>query len=219
MKLCIDLYLKRDRHYDILDFGSRSRRATTPTHRDLFDGYDVSITGVDVLAGHNVDIVMTRPYRIPMKSNSVDVVVTGQVFEHIPFPWVSFLELCRVLKPGGYIFLTAPSRGHVHNTMDSWRYYPDSMRSLAAFSRMRLEEAYTDFPPAQDGSALHDLAEITRVHYWGDTVGVFRKPQRYSRAVPVVRAVLTWWANRVGGIEHVPMPELRKRRSELTRGL
>jgi hypothetical protein len=49
-----------------------------------------------------------------------------------------------VLKPNGYLFLTAPSRGHHHSTYDLWRYYPDGMRALAAQADLRLLAAYTD---------------------------------------------------------------------------
>ena len=61
--------------------------------------------------------------------------------------WASILEITRVLKPGGHAFITAPSRGHIHNVQDCWRFYPDGMRALAAWSRLELREAFTDFPP------------------------------------------------------------------------
>lgn len=107
--------------------------------------------------------------------------ITGSAFEHIPFMWASFLEISRVLRPGGLIFLTAPSRGHIHFDMDCWRFYPDSMRALAAFSRMNLLEAHTDMPPKHPrGGVDYALVDYDR-NYWGDTVGVFRKPRHYSR--------------------------------------
>ena len=57
---------------------------------------------------------MEKPYRIPVKSGSFDIVLSGQVFEHVPLFWASLLEIARVMKPEGYFFLTVPSRGHVH---------------------------------------------------------------------------------------------------------
>ena len=41
-------------------------------------------------------------------------------------------------------------------------------------------------------------------NYWGDTAGVFRKPEHYSLLIRPVREVIIWWANRVNGIDHVP---------------
>ena len=188
---CIDTHLTTGRHYDVLDFGSYINKGQQSHHRMLLADHDVTYVGVDIQAGRNVDHVMTKPFKIPLASNSQDVVITGQVFEHIPFPWASILEIARVLRPQGLLFLTAPSRGHHHSTYDLWRYYPDSMRALAAWADLTLLEAFTDFPPLLPGSDRFDYASIDSAgHYWGDTTGVFRKPawKRSLRRV-VVREV------------------------------
>jgi SAM-dependent methyltransferase len=217
MALCITTYLRRDRHYDVLDFGSFSGAQRGMTHRRQLQGYNVTYTGVDIRPGPNVDVVMKKPYRLPFRSKSFDLVVTGQTFEHIPFIWTSFLEICRVLRPSGLIFLTAPSRGNPHFFLDPWRFYPDSMRSLAAISRMKLREAHTDLPPLKPGTDRLDYKNIDEERaYWGDTVGVFQKPERYSKLVAVVREVNVWWANRVGGIDHVPAPKALPARSKVS---
>lgn len=111
-----------------------------------------------------------------------------------------------MLKPGGHAFITAPSRGHVHDAQDCWRYYPDGFRALAAHSRLELREAYTDFPPTK--GIWHDYRGIDKkAAYWGDSVGVFRRPQRYPRLTMfAVRETAVWWANRVGGVDGVPLP-------------
>jgi SAM-dependent methyltransferase len=218
MKFCVDTYLRPGKHYRVVDIGSRISDGQEATHRDLLADYDCAITGVDVRAGRNVDVLMTKPYRLPLKSNSADLILSGQAFEHIPFFWASFLEMARVLAPGGLIFLTAPSRGHMHDLQDCWRYHPDGMRALAAFSRLKLKEAHTDFPPTVAGSRRLDYANLDTVnYYWGDTVGVFQKPKKYSKRVAVAREVIVWWANRVGGVDDVPVPEPVKGRRNILR--
>jgi SAM-dependent methyltransferase len=210
MKMCIDTYLRPDRHYKVLDLGSRMSRADHSTHRQLLAAIDHEYVGVDIKPGPNVDVVMKKPYRIPLKSNSVDVAITGQVFEHIAFPWTSFYELSRVVRPGGYIFLIAPSRGHVHDVWDCWRYFPDSMRALAAITRMELRELHSDLSPTPRRRI--DYGGLDPYAYWGDTVGVFRKPRKPSKLVRIAGEVNVWWANRVGGIGHVPIPAADPRR-------
>jgi SAM-dependent methyltransferase len=187
MGMCINRYMKRNRHYRVLDVGSRVVVDGHLNHRPLLDGYDAEYIGADINPGPNVDVVMKKPYRIPLKSNSVDVAMSSQAFEHIPFPWATVLEMSRIVKPGGLMFIIAPSRGHVHGAMDSWRYYPDSMRSLAAWSRMEIVERYTDTPPRRPGSHFVDYTAIDADNrYWGDAVGVFRKPDKPSKLVRVV---------------------------------
>jgi hypothetical protein len=202
MKQCVEKYMPNDRQYDVVDFGSRCSPRQTMTHRDLLREHACHITGVDIKPGRNVDVVMTKPYKVPLRRNSADIIFSGQVFEHVPFFWASFLELARVLRPGGYLFITVPSRGHVHDVHDCWRFYPDGMRALAAFSGLEVIETRTDFPPTIEGGRRHDFGQIRgSTNYWGDTVGVFRKPAgRQALSISITRGIVRWWANRVGGI-------------------
>jgi SAM-dependent methyltransferase len=205
MSWCIDRYLPKGRRYHVVDFGSfASRQRQAMTHRELLAGHDCRITGVDIRPGRNVDVVMPKPYRVPLRSNSVDVVLSGQVFEHIPFFWASMLEIARLLRRGGLFFVTMPSRGHMHTAVDCWRYYPDGVRAMAAFAGLEVREVFTDFPPNSGPGggggrgARHRYARIDMAHrYWGDTVGVLEKTSRHpSASLWLARRPLLWWANR-----------------------
>ncbi len=213
MGLSIERYMDKDRSYKVLDFGSGISRQQTLTHRSLLEDYDCEYTGVDIRAGDNIDVVMTKPYRIPLPSRSFDVVLSGQVFEHVPFFWASLLEIARVMKPRAYFFMTVPSRGHEHSTYDCWRVYPDGLRAMAAWSRLTLREGFTDFPPTA-GGRKHDFKAIDDTnYYWGDTVGVFQKPARYpSLRAAVLRVPVRLWANRIADLEGVPLARKPPRR-------
>ena len=214
MQLCVNRYLRKDQHYRVLDIGSRKVGGKLPTHRRLLAEFDHEYVGADIRRGRNVDVVMKKPFHFPFKANSFDVVMSNQAFEHISFPWATFLEMCRVVKPGGLIFIVAPSRGQRHGREDCWRYYPDSWRALAAIGRMHLVEAYVDLPPTlQNGRP--DYAAVGQ-NWWGDGVGVFRKPQKYSKLARFVCAVDSWWANRVGGIEHIKTPPVSPMRAAIS---
>jgi SAM-dependent methyltransferase len=208
MGLSIQRYMEKGRSYRVLDFGSGTSRGQTLTHRNLLAEYDCDYTGVDIRAGNNIDVVMTKPYRIPLPSRSFDIVLSGQVFEHVPFFWASLLEIARVMKPRAYFFMTVPSRGHQHSTYDCWRFYPDGLRAMAAWSRLRLREAFTDLPPTVAGRK-HDFKAIDHTnYYWGDTVGVFQKPARYpTLRAAVLAAPIRLWANRIADLEGVPVPK------------
>jgi SAM-dependent methyltransferase len=210
MGLSIQRYMDKGRRYRVLDFGSGTSPGQRLTHRNLLSEYDCDYTGVDVREGNNIDRVMEKPYRIPAKGGSFDIVLSGQVFEHVPFFWASLLEIARVMRPGAYFFMTVPSRGHVHSTYDCWRVYPDGMRAMAAWSRLNLREAFTDFPPSIPGRRKkHDFGAIDADnYYWGDSVGVFQKPARYpSLRAAVLRSAVLLWANRIGDIEGVRRPK------------
>jgi SAM-dependent methyltransferase len=164
MKRLVNKYLDPQAKLSIFDIGSYD---VNGSYKPLLQQPNWHYTGVDLTAGPNVDLVLASPYRLPLPDASVDLIVSGQAFEHIEFFWLTWLEMVRVLKPNGMIFLLAPSRGSEHRyPVDCWRFYPDSCRALASYGKLTMVEASTDWEPHSDaGSAI-----------WGDTVGVFRKP-------------------------------------------
>jgi ubiquinone/menaquinone biosynthesis C-methylase UbiE len=127
-------------------------------------------TGLDVQHGPNVDIVSSS-HSMPFDNSSFDIIISTSCFEHDEMFWVTFLEMCRVLKQNGYIYICAPSTGPYHPSQcpsDSWRFYPDSWRSLSKWANLcnfaiTLIESYIDtsyYPPDAN---------------WQDSVGIFKK--------------------------------------------
>lgn len=205
MARSIETFVPQDRHITVVDIGSATtedRIAEGLTHGALFSHLDAEVVGVDIIDGPNVDRVLKKMYRFPMGTNSTDVVVSGQVFEHIPFFWATMLEVARILRPGGVFLMTVPSRGHKHMAVDCWRIYDDGVRAMAAFSGLKLRRAVTDYIPpragAGGGGRTHWDYPSDRKddHYWGDTVGVFEKPKDYpTHRLAALRAPIRWWAN------------------------
>lgn len=151
----------------VLDVGSMD---VNGSYRTLFDDPAWSYTGLDAEEGAGVDVVLPSPYGWQaLPTDTYDVVVSGQAFEHIEFPWVSILEVARVLKPGGLFCMLVPSAGYEHRyPVDCWRYYPDGARALARWADLDVVSAETSWEPSEDypdDSAL-----------WKDTVLVARKP-------------------------------------------
>ena len=156
-------YLPDKTSLKIVDIGSYD---VNGSYKQFFNRPSWHYVGVDLSAGPNVDVILTSPYRLPFSSHSIDVIVSGQAFEHIEFFWLTWLEMARVLKPGGMIFLLAPSRGYEHRyPQDCWRFYPDSYQALANYGALDLLAVSTDWEPHADPDSAP----------WGDTVGVFRQ--------------------------------------------
>ena len=88
-------------------------------------GPDVNYVGVDFANAAGVDVVLSDPYSFPFQDNEIDVVVSSSCFEHSEFFWLTFLEAVRIVRPGGLIYLNAPSNGPFHQyPVDCWRFYP-----------------------------------------------------------------------------------------------
>lgn len=149
----------------ICDLGSQDINGS---YRPLFSEPAWQYLGLDMASGNNVDIVLTTPYAWPeVASGSIDVMISGQAFEHIQYFWITILEIARVLKPGGICCIIAPSSGPEHRyPMDCWRFYPDGMTSLAQFAQLEVIEVATEWEDKEyvDGSG-----------YWHDSILVCHK--------------------------------------------
>jgi SAM-dependent methyltransferase len=149
----------------VLDVGSWGMQSYKP----LLEERGWQNTGLDLNEGPNVDLVVDDPFYWNVADSQYDLVVSGQAFEHIDFFWITFLEMARVLKPGGYIFLIAPSRGEQHRwPIDGWRFYPDGYSALAKWGGLKLIDVNN--PWKVDASI-----DRKSMYQWGDTVGVFSK--------------------------------------------
>lgn len=128
----------------------------------------VNYLGVDCAPGDGVDIVAQDPYDLPVTKNYADAVVSSSTFEHADFFWLTFLEMCRICKPGGYIYVNAPSNGYVHrHPVDCWRFYPDAGLALTKWASRNGWDL--DLIETFIGEPDPDVAK------WEDFVAVWRK--------------------------------------------
>ena len=131
--------------------------------------------GVDFVAGQGVDVVLEDSYQLPFESESADVVVSSSCFEHSEMFWLLFLEILRILKPHGLLYLNVPSNGSFHRyPVDCWRFYPDSGRALVTWAKRNginaaLLESYTSKQIADE---------------WNDFVAVFLKDDQLAPQFP-----------------------------------
>jgi hypothetical protein len=70
-------------------------------------------------------------YAFPIPDNNYDVVLSGQVIEHVRKIWLWIRELTRVCKIGGVVITINPVSWPYHEApIDCWRIFPDGMRAL-----------------------------------------------------------------------------------------
>jgi 2-polyprenyl-3-methyl-5-hydroxy-6-metoxy-1,4-benzoquinol methylase len=55
--------------------------------------------------------------QIPIPSSSFDVVVAGEVIEHLPYPEITISEIARILKPEGLFIGSVPNSYHIKNRL------------------------------------------------------------------------------------------------------
>jgi SAM-dependent methyltransferase len=76
-------------------------------------------------------ILSNDEYHYPIEDNTFDIVLAGQVMEHVKSIWRWVDELKRITKPGGHIILVSPISWSYHEApVDCWRIYPEGMKTL-----------------------------------------------------------------------------------------
>lgn len=123
----------------VIDIGSYN---VNGTFKSQFNEENWKYIGIDIRKGENVDIVLEDPYKYPFDNSSIDVIISGNTFEHIEYPWKAFEEINRVIKPGGLICIIVPSFGGKHEEFDAWRILPDGMESLCKWSNLSVIETF-----------------------------------------------------------------------------
>ncbi|WP_226018775.1 bifunctional 2-polyprenyl-6-hydroxyphenol methylase/3-demethylubiquinol 3-O-methyltransferase UbiG [Novosphingobium sp. FKTRR1] len=116
----------------ILEIGSQDVNGSLRDHAPRNAAY----VGLDFEAGKGVDIVVTGLDDWTVPDAHFDLVMASSVFEHDKAFWQTFLVMCQKTKPGGHIYVSAPSNGTVHRyPQDYWRFYPDSGLALQDWAR------------------------------------------------------------------------------------
>ncbi len=77
--------------------------------------------GIDVVAGRNVDVVITPGQPWPLESRSFDAVLCTQVIEHAQDLDNVLAEIHRVLAPKGLLLLTVPFAYNEHGAPGDYR--------------------------------------------------------------------------------------------------
>jgi SAM-dependent methyltransferase len=158
-KWFFEKYVNKENPIKILEIGSRG----TPTIRNLKTDNSEYI-GLDMQEGENVDVISTDRYKLPFGDNTFEYVISSSCFEHDECFWITYLEIIRILKPGGLFYLNAPSNGPYHGAPgDCWRFYLDAGDALvnwakhSGYSETKLLEKFIDKP---DGEVWEDYVCI-----------------------------------------------------------
>ncbi|MFC3380600.1 methyltransferase domain-containing protein [Couchioplanes azureus] len=68
-------------------------------------GVDLRRSGLEQAASRGVAVLAGDVAALPLADESADVVVAGEILEHVPDLPATVAELCRVLRPGGLLVL------------------------------------------------------------------------------------------------------------------
>ena len=62
------------------------------------------------------------------KTDQYDIIISEQVFEHLPYPWRAIKNVYSLLRPGGYFLTTTPFLNKIHaSPIDCTRWTPQGL--------------------------------------------------------------------------------------------
>lgn len=108
----------------ILEVGSRE--VTGDVFRDKFR--HASYVGFDYYSGNNVDVVGDAHKLSSYFDEKFDLIFSSAVFEHLAMPWMAAIEMIKLLKKGGYIFIETHYSYASHER--PWHFFQFSENAL-----------------------------------------------------------------------------------------
>jgi len=103
----------------VLDLGSGERRLRK------------GIVNLDIMAAPSVDIIADG-HELPFPDCVFDAVILQSVMEHVLEPETLLAECCRVIKPGGQIWVEVPFYYPIHDTADYYRWTLSGLRYVVS---------------------------------------------------------------------------------------
>jgi 2-polyprenyl-3-methyl-5-hydroxy-6-metoxy-1,4-benzoquinol methylase len=105
----------------VLDLGCGQGHITEKIRQALsgaeFTGLDYSVSAIEYAHEHfsQIDFAVGDAYDMPYANEFFDVVVCNNLWEHVPDPLFLLNKIKRILKPGGHLIVSTPSRYRVYN--------------------------------------------------------------------------------------------------------
>jgi SAM-dependent methyltransferase len=118
---------------------------------------------------------------IPFPAATFDSTLATEVLEHCPEPQSLLNEIARVLKPGGFFFLTVPFMWPLHDMpYDEYRYTP------SALTRLLTNAGFADIAITAHGGWDASLAQMIGLWVRGRPMAEWKRKVLTFFATPVV---------------------------------
>jgi SAM-dependent methyltransferase len=142
--------------------------ANPSTYRRAVPIEQITWHTIDLYSAPHLDFTATDEYSFPVPDASYDIVLSGQVVEHVRRVWLWMREVARVCKPGGVVITISPVNWPYHEApIDCWRMYPEALRALNEDAGLITELATT--------AALEPVGHRVRYLAWQSARYALRK--------------------------------------------
>lgn len=118
----------------VLDYG-----CSVMQYREFFPDH-CDYIGADLPGNPHARVMVQPDGRLPVEDNSIDLVFSTQVLEHVQDPHLYLSEALRILKPGGRLILTTHGVFVYHpDPEDNWRWTSSGLRRQVELAGFRVQ--------------------------------------------------------------------------------
>jgi SAM-dependent methyltransferase len=162
----------------VLDVGGKNVNGSL---RSFFENLGMKYICLDIEEDSSVDIVIKPGDKLPFEDSSIDLIVSTSCFEHDPCFWLTFKEMSRIIKFGGFIYVNAPTNGVYHtHPGDNWRFYSDAGQALAYWSSYQITNE-----PVFPVKVVETFHILPKCDIWIDFVCVWERVDEKQREIIV----------------------------------
>ena len=130
----------------------------------------------------NLTYTIDNPYSFPIPDNTYDIVLSGQVIEHVQEIWKWMGELKRIVKSKGIIFTINPVSWPFHEApFDCWRIFPSGIEAIAKYCEL---EVVMSLFESEERKQL--LARDSKI------ITIPGKSYNYSNRVNKINTIIRW---------------------------
>lgn len=142
-------------------------------------------------------VVSENEYHYPFNNDEFDIVLSGQVMEHVKKIWDWLDELKRITKKGGLIMIINPISWTYHAVpVDCWRIYPEGMKALMDDKGLEILECHFE-------SLEKELIPKSTPTLAGDeTLRLDKPPSKRIKTTFLINRFL----NKIPKIKHLKIP-------------
>jgi 2-polyprenyl-6-hydroxyphenyl methylase/3-demethylubiquinone-9 3-methyltransferase len=148
-------------------------------------GVDLGVPGLELARARGVRVVRGSVLAVPLADGCADVVVAGEILEHVEDDVAVLAECARLLRPGGTLVIDAVA--------DTW---------LAALVAVRIAERLPGGPPR----GLHDPALFVDRRRLLAAAGRLGLDLRLVGLRPSLRDLVAWRRHRRPAVRMLPAP-------------
>jgi len=160
----------------VLDAGCGHKSKVSSHPNVFYIGTDI-VFG-DVSRNKDVDYrFVSNLDKIPLKRNSVDIVFSNMVLEHLEDPANFFSDVYQILKPGGYLIFSTPCIYNIVVVVN--RLLPDTLSKKLGAVLTNIEEDDI-FPTVYRANSISKVRKFYREHNFKEIDLIMYQPPPYA---------------------------------------